>query len=75
LLRAEKFVKKARKANLLGQGKPARRTSKSAVAKQLFALTQTAQAQGWSAEELLSDEIKRTDMALRKRERSTAPRT
>src|SRR5258708_11506432 len=40
LLRAEKLLKKARKANLVEQGKPARRLSKPAVANQLFALPQ-----------------------------------
>ena len=50
LLRAEKLVKKARKAKLLADAKPNRRLSKTGVAKQLFALTETAQALGWSAE-------------------------
>ena len=88
LLRAEKLVKKARKAHLLNLGgtrstasqiedgkkgggaklsarKPA---SKSAIAKKLFALAQEAQLSGWSAEELLSDEIKRRETELRRRE-------
>lgn len=43
--------------------------SKSAVAKELFALAQEAQAHGWSAEELLCDEIKRRERELRQRER------
>ena len=68
LLRAEKLVKKARKAHLLTDGKPHRKASKAALAKQLFALAQSAQAHGWSAEELLCDEIKRRERELRDRE-------
>lgn len=68
LLRAEKLVKKARKAQLLADAKPRRKASKSAVAKQLFELAQEAQAHGWSAEELLCDEIKRRERELRRRE-------
>ena len=68
LLRAEKLVKKARKAKLLADGKSPRRASKSTIAKKLFALAQTAQNHGWSAEELLTDEIKRQERELRRRE-------
>jgi MazG family protein len=68
LLRVEKLVKKARKAKLLTDSKPTRKASKTAVAKQLFTLAQIAQANGWSAEELLSDEIKRLEKAWRKTE-------
>jgi uncharacterized protein YabN with tetrapyrrole methylase and pyrophosphatase domain len=65
LLRAEKLVKKARKAKLLAAAKSAKRRSKSALAKELFALAETAQAHGWSAEELLVDEVKRRERQLR----------
>ncbi|MCU0784736.1 MAG: nucleoside triphosphate pyrophosphohydrolase [Verrucomicrobia bacterium] len=86
LLRAEKLVKKARKAGLLGPagtrftaspiskkkslGRSGTRPyqpqkSKSAIAGQLFALAQQAQAHGWSAEELLVAEIKRREKSLR----------
>ena len=68
LLRAEKLVKQARKAHLLLDGQPLRKASKSALAKQLFGLAQEAQAHGWSAEELLCDEIKRRERELRRRE-------
>lgn len=90
LLRAEKLVKKARKAGLLqdsggtrstasqaqstrsqGRGgtRPSRaKASKVAIAKQLFALTQEAQRHGWSAEELLGDEIKLRETELRRAE-------
>lgn len=90
LLRAEKLVKKARKAHLLdlggtrstvsqiedGRGKgrggtrPSRKpASKSAIARKLFALAQEAQRHGWSAEELLSEEIKYRELKLRRNER------
>ena len=91
LLRAEKLVKKARKAGLLvspvgtrstasqiedgkmgrGRTRPYRKpASKSVLAKKLFVLAQEAQLHGWSAEELLSDEVKRSERALREVEQS-----
>jgi uncharacterized protein YabN with tetrapyrrole methylase and pyrophosphatase domain len=70
LLRAEKLVKKARKAKLLPESKRGRKVSKSVLAKQLFALAQEAQRHGWSAEELLCDEIKRCEHELRQSERN-----
>lgn len=66
LLRAEKLVKKARKAGLLAKGKAP--LSKAKLAATLFGLAESAQARGWSAEELLGDEIKKRERALRKRE-------
>lgn len=69
LLRAEKLVKKARKAKLLGDGKSTRRTSKSAVARELFELAAYAQARGWTAEELLLGETKRREKELRRLEK------
>jgi len=68
LLRAEKLVKKACKARLLDDAKPVRRASRATIANQLFALAQAAQRHGWSAEELLTAEIKRSERALRQRE-------
>ncbi len=70
LLRAEKLVKKARKAKLLtdNAAKPAART-KNAVADQLFSLAQFAQQQGWSAEDLLRREIAKRERQLRQLER------
>jgi len=67
LLRAEKLVKKARKANLLSNGKPP--ASKAKLAGKLFELAESAQARGWSAEELLTAEIKKRERALRKQEK------
>ena len=69
LLRAEKLVKKARKAKLLPDAKPRHKPSKASVAKQLFALAESAQQHGWSAEELLSAEIKKCERALRHHEK------
>jgi uncharacterized protein YabN with tetrapyrrole methylase and pyrophosphatase domain len=70
LLRAEKLVKKARKAKLLtdAKRKPAAQ-AKAEVASQLFELTQFAQSKGWSAEELLRAETRKREMKLRKAER------
>ncbi len=71
LLRAEKLVKKARKAKLLPVHPPAKKRTKAALAKELFELAETAHAHGWSAEELLADEIKRREKALRQHEQKT----
>ena len=77
LLRAEKLVKKARKAGLLSdqvgarsQPKPA---NQSVIAKQLFELAVLAQQRGWSAEELLVAETKRRENRWRKQERRQPP--
>jgi len=68
LLRAEKLVKKARKVLADGHHS-SRRPTKTAVAKELFELAATAQARGWSAEELLGDEIKKREREYRRREK------
>src|SRR5207249_3530350 len=50
LLRAEKLVKKARRAKLLPDDRnPKVRHTKQSLAKQLFALAEFAQRRGWSA--------------------------
>lgn len=69
LLRAEKLVKKARKAKLMPDSEPSKPQSKAAVANELFALATAAQARGWSAEELLAGEVKRRERKLRRAER------
>jgi tetrapyrrole methylase family protein/MazG family protein len=72
LSRAEKLVKKARKAKLPVAGrKPAHRHSKATLAKELFDLAAFAQSRGWSAEELLAGETKKQERQLRKVERAT----
>jgi MazG family protein len=76
LLRAEKLAKKARKAGLAKAEKRQVKTSKSEIARQLFALTEAAQERGWSAEELLRAEILKREQTWRKAESlSPAPRT
>ena len=68
LLRAEKLVKKARKANLLGGAKPRQKLAKATVGARLFELVEQAQRNGWSAEERLVAEIKKREKGLRRRE-------
>lgn len=69
LLRAEKLVKKARKAKLISdEAKSVSRLSKAGLAKQLFELAEFAQKKGWHAEDLLRAEIKKRERALRKEE-------
>ena len=68
LLRAEKLVKKARKAKLVADGKQKKTPSRKEIAEQLFALAQLAQQRGWSAEELLRDEAKKRERGWRKAE-------
>ncbi len=71
VLRAEKLVKKARKAKLIPATKVSRRQpAKTRLAAQLFSLAQRAQAHGWSAEELLCEEIQRREAAWRRREQT-----
>ena len=70
LLRAEKLVKKARKAGLLGPSEG----TKAAGARRgfggvLFDLVMAAQARGWSAEELLREESARRERVWRLKER------
>ena len=68
LMRAEKLVKKARKAKLLPAGKSV--VSKSALAGKLFELAAEAQGSGWAAEDLLRAEIARRERVLRQAERA-----
>jgi uncharacterized protein YabN with tetrapyrrole methylase and pyrophosphatase domain len=67
LLRAEKLAKKARKAGLLDKEAPGKR-SRTALAGELVALAEQAQANGWSAEELLRGELRRRERRWRKAE-------
>ncbi len=68
LARAEKLVKKARKANLFAGVKPTAAVGKQKLAAVLFELAAFAQTKGWSAEELLREEVKRRERGLRKSE-------
>jgi MazG family protein len=75
LLRAEKLLKKARKADLFAAGKSLKRKfSKANLAKELFELASFAQSRGWSAEELLAGEIKKQERQLRRREQANLPK-
>jgi tetrapyrrole methylase family protein / MazG family protein len=69
LLRAEKLVKKARKAKIVTEAESSkRRLTRTALAAELFKLASFAQSRGWSAEELLAAEVKKQDRQLRRRE-------
>jgi MazG family protein len=70
LLRAEKLLKKAQKvfADKIENKIPRRKFNKTILAKEIFALTEFAQARGWSAEELLNTEIKKRERQFRRRE-------
>ena len=69
LLRAEKLLKKARRAKLLNTARPGRALTRLGLARQLFDLARYAQIKGWSAEELLRAETKKQERLLRGRER------
>ncbi|MCX8157108.1 MAG: MazG family protein [Verrucomicrobiae bacterium] len=71
LLRAQKLVKKATKAELWDKESPAAGTAmtRAALAQQLFALAAAAQQRGWNAEDLLRAEISRQERRLRHKER------
>jgi len=70
LLRAEKLLKKARKAKILMEDSSAKKQlRKDTIAKRLFNLAELAQKNGWSAEELLRGEIDKRERELRRREK------
>ena len=66
LMRAHELTKKARKHGVMAQGRKG--GAKAKLAKELFALAQRAQANGWQAEALLRTETARQEKALRKME-------
>lgn len=66
LLRAEKLLKKARRAKLLTDGTARRRMTRAKLGEQLFELARSAQAHGWSAEDVLRGEIQKRERAWRK---------
>jgi uncharacterized protein YabN with tetrapyrrole methylase and pyrophosphatase domain len=69
LLRAEKLMKKARRAKLVNDGIARTKLNRRELAKRLFELTKYAQARKWSAEELLREETQRQEHVLRRMER------
>src|SRR5271154_2950594 len=75
LLRAEKLLKKAKKADLFAAEKSSKRNFlKTNLAKELFELASFARLRGWSAEELLAGEIKKRERQLRRREQANSPK-
>jgi MazG family protein len=72
LLRAEKLVKKARRAKLANEVESKRSLPRGKVAQELFELVRYAQSRGWSAEGLLRAEAGRQEVRWRKRERQLA---
>ena len=70
LLRAEKLLKKARKAKLVADGENSKsKLSKTGFVKKLFELASLAQSRGWCAEELLAAETKKREKDFRQREK------
>ncbi len=70
LMRAEKLAKKARKAGLIGKGTvETGKGGRRRFGAQLFDWVLSAQARGWSAEELLREESARREKVWRKAER------
>jgi MazG family protein len=69
LLRAEKLTKKARRAKLIGDRPRKNSLTRARLGNQLFELAASAQAKGWSAEDILRAEIQKRERAWRKRER------
>jgi uncharacterized protein YabN with tetrapyrrole methylase and pyrophosphatase domain len=72
LMRAEKLLKKARRAKLPISPSTRHDLTRSSLASELFALANFAQSKGWSAEELLRRETQRQEKAWRKMERKAA---
>ncbi len=71
LLRAEKLLKKARKANVITEIHPSKRKfARTTLAKELFELAAQAQSRGWCAEELLAGEIKKQERQWRRQEQA-----
>lgn len=68
LLRAEKLIKKARRAQLAGESAPPPKLTRAELGRQLFALVAGAQSRGWSAEDLLRAETQRRERAWRRQE-------
>ena len=72
LLRAEKLVKKARRAKLDQGPMGAAKGTKKQLGQQLFALVARAQQQGWSAEDLMRVQTQQHEQAWRKKERQSS---
>ena len=70
LLRAEKLIKKAQKADLAKASAAKGKTNKAAMAAELFELATQAQGRGWCAEELLASEVKKRERQFRRQEKT-----
>jgi len=68
LLRAEKLLKKARKAKLIPLRGRKSGLTRTALVNRLFSLIELAQQRGWSAEDLLRAELRRRERQWRSRE-------
>ena len=68
LMRAHELVKKARKHNLFPEEERTR--TKADLREELFNLVQNAQSNGWQAEELLREEVKKQENILRNKEKA-----
>ncbi len=75
LLRAEKLLKKARRAGLADGVSSPRKLTRQALGRELFALAAYAQSNGWSAEALLREETRARETAWRKAEKKEAAGT
>lgn len=69
LMRAEKLIKKARRAQLAQGPAAPRKLARADLARELFRLVAAAQSRGWSAEDLLRAETRKKEFAWRKQER------
>ncbi len=69
LLRAEKLLKKARRAKLDDHSRSPAQLSRHQLGRRLFDLVAEAQRKGWSAEDLLRTETGKQEKAWRKQER------
>jgi XTP/dITP diphosphohydrolase len=69
LLRAEKLLKKARRAQLAPEAALNAKPTRSEIGRQLFALAALAQKEGWSPEDLLRAEMQKQEKGWRKKER------
>jgi MazG family protein len=75
LLRAEKLVKKAKRARLAADKPQRPRINRARLAAQLFDLAEYAQSRGWSAEDLLRAEATKRERLWRKEEQKNSDRS
>jgi MazG family protein len=74
LMRAEKLIKKARRAGLHDNTGSVAGLNRGRLGRELFRLAAAAQRRGWSAEDLLHAEAKKQERAWRRTERRSAAR-